>query len=75
MISEEKRKKIIRIITQDFEYPGCDNCAHYVGCAGGHNLGSPCSDCQEGASRYEPDSHAIEANKKMFERIEEVLNE
>lgn len=75
VISKEQREKIIKIIAQDFEYPWCESCAHYMGCAGGHNFGPPCSECQEGASGYEPDKSAVEANEKMFKRIEEVLND
>lgn len=73
-ISEEKRKQILGIIAREFEYPTCDNCAHYLGCAGGHRLGPPCSGCSEGPSGYEPDEQTKGANDDMFNQIEEVLN-
>ena len=73
-INPEKRGARLNAIGMHYEPHCCVNCAHYLGCSGGHRLGSPCSDCHEGLSQYEPDCYAKEADEALFNELEKILN-
>lgn len=73
-INEEQRKSILNAIGMYYEPHCCDNCAHYLGCSGGHRLGPPCSDCHEGLDKYETDHQAKEADEALFYELEKILN-
>lgn len=72
--TEEQRNRIKRIINEYYNPESCDICNRYVETHGDTFLIPPFRNCT-GQRNFEAMKEARESNNRMFEEIEEIINE